>query len=356
MANIFCRSPFIVTINETSQIETKVEIRIWNSGSAPVSPTYSLSKLIPSTSNRATYYNVSPYIKEYISHISFPNNYNVVGDSLATAQYCNVEIKRYKKLTSSFTLLDTTTYLAFDGWTNYTDGYNYDRGNYLLDEGTYLYEYDSSAILSTDKLKRAGDITLYVTAGYKVKYTELKTGLTQTNTFTQTGVKTFPRVYVNYYDNGCITQVTDASNNVLWESTFKPQIECKYTPMVVDFINKYGAWQREFFFKASKSSTSKENSVYNLLQSTVNNYDVREGQRKAFNTITKESIVINSDWRGDDYAEVIRDILMSERILLNDSPVQLMTKNVELQKHINNKTINYQLEFEYAYDFNNTVI
>lgn len=356
MANIFCRSPFIVTINETSQVETKVELRIWNSGSAPTNPTYTLSKLIPSTTNRATYYNVSPYIKEYIAHLSFPNNYNTVGTSLDTTQYCNVQIKRYKKLTTTFTLLDTTTYLAFDGWTNYTDGYNEDRGDYLLDEGTYHFEYDSSAVLSTDTLKRAGMITAYVVSGQKVKYTELNTGLTQTSTFSQTGVKTFYRVYPSYYDNGCLTQVLDASNNVLWEATFKPIIECKYTPMVIDFINKYGAWQREFFFKASKSTVNKQNSTFNLLQTTVDNYSVLEGQRKAFNTIIKESIVVNSDWRDDDYAEVIRDILMSERILLNNSPVQLKTQSVELQKHINNKTINYQLEFEYAYDFNNTVI
>jgi hypothetical protein len=39
MANINARSPYIVTINETSQIETKLEIYLWNgTGSMPASP------------------------------------------------------------------------------------------------------------------------------------------------------------------------------------------------------------------------------------------------------------------------------------------------------------------------------
>ena len=67
MANINARSPYIVTINETSQIETKLEIYLWNgTGSMPASPQYTLSKLIPSSNSPATYYDVSPFIREYI--------------------------------------------------------------------------------------------------------------------------------------------------------------------------------------------------------------------------------------------------------------------------------------------------
>ena len=68
MANISARSPFIVEINEAGQIETKVELRIWNgTGSAPAFPTYTLSKLIPAPTVLQTTYNISPYIKEYLS-------------------------------------------------------------------------------------------------------------------------------------------------------------------------------------------------------------------------------------------------------------------------------------------------
>lgn len=354
---IFARSPFIVRIAETGQVETKVKLFIWNgTGSAPASPTYTLSKLIPSATDIETLYNISPYLKEYISHASFGNNYNSINTALGSYEWCNVKVERYKKITSTFVLIDTTTYKVFDGYGNYTEGTNPDLGDILLAEGTYEYEYDSAAVLSTDTLKRAGSVTWNALSGQKVKYTELNTGAVTNGTIPSNGVITSYRVYPNYYDNGNVMQILDSSNNVLWEATFRPIVECKYTPVVIDFINKYGGWQREFFFKASKNTVSTTNTTYNLMQDTLPSYDVLEGQRKVFNSVMLETIQVNSDWRDDNYSEVIRQLMMSERILLNNSPVKINTNSMEMFKQINTKMINYQLDFEYAYDINNTVL
>lgn len=357
MDNISARSPFIIEINETGQIETKVELRIWNgTGSAPASPTYTLSKLIPAPTDRQTLYNISPYIKEYISHQTFSNNYSNLNSALSANDYCNVQVKRYKKLTTNFVLIDTTTYKAFDGYGTYTEGSNPDLGNFLLDEGIYVYEYDSTVDLLYTPLKRAGVVNINVETGDKIRYTELNTGNIFTNTSITAGVRNVYRVYLNYYDNGNLMQVLDSGDNVLWEATFRPIVECKYEPVVIDFINKYGGWQREFFFKASKNTVSTTNTTYNLMQNDLPSYDILEGQRKVFNTVMLETIQINSDWRDDSYSEVIKQLMMSERILLNDSPVKLNTNSMEMFKQINTKMINYQLDFEYSYDINNTVI
>lgn len=358
MANIFARSPFIIEIDEASQIETKVELYIWNgTGSAPTSPTYTLSKLIPAPSITKTTYNISPYLKEYISHAEFQNNYNIGNQTLTTTEWCNVSVKKFKKLTTTFTQVGTTTtYKVFDGYGLYTDGYNPDLGNILLDAGTYYFLYDSAAVLATDTLKRAGSITWNATNGYKVKYTELVTGNTFTVTIPADGVITTYRVYPPYYDNGCLTQITDASNNVLWEATFKPKTECHYEPVCCDFINRYGAWQREYFFKASKSNINVENTEYNLLQNNLVNYDVLEGQRKTFNTNYSETITVNTDWVSEDFSENLRQLMTSERILLDNRPVKINTKSTELFKQINTKMINYTLEFQYASDIINNVV
>ncbi len=358
MANIFCRSPFIIEIDEASQIETKVELYIWNgTGSAPTSPTYTLSKLIPAPSITKTTYNISPYLKEFISHAAFQNNYNIGNQTLTTTEWCNVSVKRYKKLTTTFTQVgSTTTYKVFDGYGLYTEGYNKDLGDILLDEGTYYFLYDSAAVLATDTLKRAGSITWNATAGYKVKYTELVTGTTNTVTIPSSGVITSYRVNPNYYDNGCLTQITDAANNVLWGATFERRTECHYEPVCCDFINRYGAWQREYFFKASKSNINVENTEYNLLQNNLVNYDVLEGQRKTFNTNYSETITVNTDWVSEDFSENLRQLMTSERILLDNRPVKINTKSTELFKQINTKMINYTLEFQYASDIINNVV
>lgn len=358
MANIFARSPFIIEINEASQIETKVELFIWNgTGSAPTSPTYTLSKLIPSPTVTRTTYNISPYLKEFLSHTSFQNNYNSSNQALTSTEWCNVSVKKYKKLTTTFTQVgSTTTYKVFDGYGLYTEGYNKDLGNYLLDQGTYYYLYDSNAVLASDPLKRAGDISWIGVGGYKVKYTELNTGTTNTVTIPSGGVITTYRVYPTYYDNGNLFQILDASNNVLWQATFKPKTECKYEPVCCDFINRYGAWQREYFFKASKNSINVENTEYNLLQNNLVSYDVLEGQRKTFNTNYSETITVNTDWVDESFSENLRQLMTSERILLDNRPVKINTKSTELFKQINTKMINYTLEFQYASDIINNVV
>ena len=357
MANISARSPFIVEIDEAGQIETKVELRIWNgTGSAPASPTYILSKLIPAPTVTQTTYNISPYIKEYIRHDGFQNNYNNYSTTLTTTEWCNVQVKRYKKLTTSFVLIDTVTHKAFDGYGLYTEEYNPDLGVYLLDQKTYYYLYDSNANLATDTLKRAGSMTWFNSGGNKVRHIELNTGTTITQTLPTAGVITTFRVNSVYYDNGNTMQILDASNNILWEATFKPKIECKYEPVCCDFINRYGAWQREFFFKASKNNINVENTEYNLLQSNLVSYSPLEGQRKVFNTNYSETITVNTDWVTEDFSENLRELMTSERILLDNRPVKLNTKSTELFKQINTKMINYTLEFQYASDIINNVV
>lgn len=358
MANIFCRSPYIVNVNSTGQLGSKVELRIWNgTGSAPTSPTYTLSKPIPSASNINTIYNVSPYIQEFISHDLFNNEYYSAEDIIPTNQWCNVQIKRYKYVGGGiYTLVGTTTHKAFKGYGYYTDGYNEDLGDILLDEGTYEYYYDPFADLDAEPLKRYGTITWIGRENYGVRYTDLVTGTTFSSDILQNTVIETPRVYYEYYANGNKLEILNASDVVIFTAYFKPKTECKYTPVTIDFVNKYGAWQREFFFKASKNTISKTNTTYNLLQNNLINYDVLEGQRKVFNTVMLETIQVNSDWRDDSYGEVIRQLFMSERILLNNSPVKLTSNSAEMFKQINTKMINYQLDFEYSYDINNTVV
>jgi len=137
---------------------------------------------------------------------------------------------------------------------------------------------------------------------------------------------------------------------------FKPIEECKYTPIPVDFINKYGAWQREFFFKAQNVNIEIKNSEYNILQTDVTNYSIIKGQRHSLNANGQESIKLNTGWVNEDFKDVIQQLLLSERILLGNAPVILTTKTIEKFNNINTKNINYVVDFKYAYDIINSVI
>lgn len=346
---IFARSPYILTINETGQTASMIQVFLWNGNTTPMpaSPAYTLSKNIPSSSSPATYYDLSPYIREFINH----NTLQTITTSNAPTpsdQWCWIGIKTFKKTTGGFVQFGSTlTYRAYEGYGNYTDGANPNLFRVHLDAGTYNYYLDGSG--------NYGHLTIENISGDTIKYTNLVTGANNTSSLGTLNVQDYPRVYSTYLTAGNKVEIINAGTTV-WTATFQPKAECKYTPIRCDFVNKYGAWQTEWFFKASNRSISVENTEYNLMPATYPSYNVQEGQRKVFNTNAKEQIKVNTDWVNESYSEVIKQLMLSERILLDKSPVKINTKSTELFKSINTHMINYQLDFEYAYDTINSVV
>lgn len=352
--SIFARSPHIITIAEASQTGSKIELFLWNgTGSAPASPQYTLSKLIPATNNLITEYNVSPYIREYIKWTVRQTPYNSFSAS-QTTQYANVRIKRYKLASGTYTLLDTTDYKGYDGFGYYEEGYN-PTLNYdiLHDEGTFYYNKGlNPSVFATF---RAGFIMVKTATSYKAKYTNLVSGATFTQALTNNALIDVLRVYQSYYSSGNVLEILDTSDVVIWTGTFKPQSNCKYDAVLCDFVNKYGCWQRTWFYAASNDTLTVESTEYNLMQ-TATNYNMIQGQRQVFNNNGKKSIKVNTDWVDESYNELLRQIMLSEKIIINNYPAKLNSKSTELFKSINTKMINYSLEFEFAFDVINSVV
>ena len=352
--SILARSPHIITIAEASQTGSKIELFLWNgTGSAPASPQYTLSKLIPATNNLITEYNISPYIREYITFNTRQQPYNAWTAS-QTTQYVNVKVKRYKLVSGTYTLLDTTDYKGYDGFGYYEEGYN-PTLNYdiLHDEGIFYYNKGLNPSVFADF--RAGFIMVKTATSYKAKYTNLVSNATFTQTLTNNALIDVLRVYQSYYSSGNTLEILDTSDVVIWTGTFEPQSNCKYDAVLCDFVNKYGCWQRTWFYAASNDTLNVESQEYNLMQ-TNTNYNTIQGQRQVFNNNGKKSIKVNTDWVTEDYKELLRQIMLSEKIIINNYPAKLNSKSTELFKNINTKMINYSLEFEYAFDVINSVV
>ncbi len=70
-----------------------------------------------------------------------------------TTQWCNVQLKRYKLDGGVYTLLSTNSYVAYDGFGWYEQGYNYTPTYDILhDEGTFFYYYDGTNPSSTKSI------------------------------------------------------------------------------------------------------------------------------------------------------------------------------------------------------------
>lgn len=350
MANIFVRSPYIVTINETGQVETKIELRLWNgtsSTSIPTAPQYVLSKLIPASNAPATYYDLAPYIREFINHNSIQSTPSPTQNT-TTTQYCQVQIRKFRRITNTFTEVGSPEqHRAFEGFGYYGDLYNPSLTEVLLSPSTYYY--NGTTDIGWITVSNSNNTFMRYTNPSGSVYNLPIGGLPNR-------VSNFPRVYSSFLSVGNKVELINSSGAVAWTGYFYPQTKCKYTPVQVDFVNKFGAWQRQWFFGASYDTLNTENTEYNLMQSSFPNYSVIEGQRKVFNANGKQTIRVNSDWVDESFGEVVKQMMLSEKILVNGTAAKLNTKTIDIQKEINSRMINYQLEFEYAYDVINSVI
>jgi hypothetical protein len=339
---IRARSPYKISINEASQVSTKIELFI-SATTFSGTPQYTLSKAIPASNAPTTYYDIAPYIREYFDHTVY-TNITTLTSSYGSVQKLNVRVKRYKTVGTTESLIDTIDYIATDGYSEFANSVNYNGGNYLLDQKNYYYHSGSNA----------GFIMLYAAASDKIRWTNQTDAIVYLSASLGLGFYYVPRCYNSEFTKEYTVELLNSSNVMQAQWTFKPVEECLYTPVKVDFINKYGAFQREFFFKASNDNIEVTNKDYNLMQPY--NYSLTGGQRTTYNQNGKQSIKVNSGWVEEDFKDNLKQLMLSEKVLVDEKPAILKTKSIELNKSINTKQINYSLEFEFAYDLINSVV
>ena len=149
-------------------------------------------------------------------------------------------------------------------------------------------------------------------------------------------------------------RLLDGDNTDVGTIKIVKQCESKYTINTIDYINRYGTWDYLHFFKASQDSFSTTSEQYRRSLGTSStsgfSYDSTDEMYKQYNTNGKTRTTLNTGWVTEDHREAIKDLMMSERVLLNGSPISVVSNSANLQKSVNDKTINYTIEVEEAFD------
>jgi len=86
------------------------------------------------------------------------------------------------------------------------------------------------------------------------------------------------------------------------------------------------------------------------------NYNTSKGQVKSFNINGTQTVKLNTGFVDENYSELITDLLLSETVLLDAKPVTVKTQGSDLKTSLKDKLINYEIEFEYAYNLINDVV
>ena len=363
MSTKCARSPYIIEIDETNQTETKVKLYLSNTGSFTSDPQYTLSKKIPSSNITATYYNISPYVREYFTFTTFQNIYNTYDTAINTNFIVNYKIEKFKTIGGTESSAGTETGQFMDAFGYYMQEPNPVNFTKVgLDSGTYFYNYDGDE-RPNSAWSMPGTIDAnIIDSSYFIRYINLRTNVHTDIAYSASGIRTFPRVHDTNLADGNILRLM-SNTNVQYEAFFKPVCEPKYTPVVIDFINKFGSWARIFFQKAQTRNIQVKTDSYKANPSTIPYTANAQGQVREFNTTGKETITLNTGFVNDGYAEYIQQLLLSEKVTLLDrdangqyEPVIVKSKSLKKQTGLNDGTMNYTLDFEFAFDMINNVI
>ena len=343
MADIaLVRSPYIISQSGVAGDTIAVELFLWNDpDSQPVTATYDLDKPIPSSNATTVYFDLSEYAREYIEHINF--TFNDTFGAATVTEYCNLHAKVYVNGALQGT---TYTLLCFDGYGYHSEGSNPVPSKILMTEGSYLV--NSSGDL--------GDFTVVTDPAevWTVEYRPLNADFPlYTDTLTDE-ISVSPYIALGLVGTGGnrVSVLKDAVEQAAF--TFVEQCEPKYEVFLCDFVNKFGTWQKLTFFKASKSDFNVMSTEYNLMPDSIS-YNVNKNTVKTFNINGRDMIKLNTGWVDESYSEVIKQLMLSETIRLNGVPVNITSKSTPLKKGINDKNINYEIGFMYAFDTINNI-
>ena len=400
------RSPIFITANysslATSLFNVNIDVFIWNGSrsSKPASATYTLFRDVFAGTDVS--FDISKFVQEYIDndYTGFDaTDVSYVPDGSVYWVEVDYNVSYYNKSdppTISNDTGSTDTFEVSNGYHSFEEGANkevdkgyasvdavkyiQDSGNEVVPvylgkwgEGYDIYWAYKDRVLADGGIVEGGsacaNIGLHVVeflgdSGYNVdlpiteadlqglqpenRILSLPSGVTNLAAWLDTEDE--PLIYTNYYD----LNLKDCFGTTLDTRRFYPTCESKYTPLQAQFINKNGVWESVNFFKASQEQIQTRTSEYrrSLGSSSASGYtyDTTQEQYKRFNTNYRNSIRVNTGWVGEDYAELMTQLLASERVLLDGKPVNVGNGSLELQKHITNRTINYTLDLQYAYD------
>ena len=138
----------------------------------------------------------------------------------------------------------------------------------------------------------------------------------------------------------------------------------------ITFLNKFGALQDLYFFLKSVKSTTSRSETFNsntISTSTGSaTYSVNAPTKKVFNKSANQKIVLSSGFYPEGANPFFEQLSLSKAIWLTQPdpydptteqvvPVIISTSSFTYKTSLNEKLIEYTMEFDMAFDYINNV-
>ena len=335
MAKINIRSPYFVNVSVANLTSAKLELYVYTG-------TQGVRGSIDYTLNSTAYddevtFEISELVRDYL---------DVTFDGTYTSQMVWVDYRVTWYDETFPTVLSIQQLEAFDGYGYFEDGVNPQLSGDLLQSNTIQYILKDEILKVPVNVNDIVDVKFY--NGITLSGTVLCADTTSSSSLIKytSDVANIDRVVVN---NG--TTTTEIDIEIIEE--------CKHTPHKITFVNKFGVLQDLWFFKRSNLSLSTKKETYksNILNS--GSHSINDHQTKVLNKQGAEKLVLNSGFVDEEYNEVFRQLMLSEKVWIDyDSetlPINISSSSLNYKTNLNDKMINYTINVDFAFDKINSV-
>ena len=331
MANIALRNPQFKFIDASASAKS-VECSVTIDGTLR----YTLIKNLPTilTGTQTINFDIAELARDYIE-ITYQTDYVPQTVSISTV------IKSYTLINGGGTPIDSATYtdVGFEAYGVFTEGVN-PTVPFGRTKPTYLIpineDTDTFTILAPNN--QTG----------KIPSITALSGLVATSfTASDTSVTNVDGVVCNIKRIDCTKY--GEGNRII-------------------YINKYGAQQDLWFFLKETKNLARTNEGYKSNTITYPNgssatYSIQNAPNKVFNTQAKQTHTLSSGYYPEFLNQQFEELLLSEYIWLSTFkkgsgviiPVKVKTSTVSFKTSVNDRLIEYTMEFEEAYDYINNI-
>ena len=370
MSKINVRSPYHIYHTIANLTSATLDLYIYTGEQITDRPavTYSLTS---TAYNASVTFEISELVRDYLD-VTFAGAY------VSQMVWVDYQITEYVSAVAQ-TPLTIVPLSAYDGYGYFEDGVNPQNTSDKLQSNSVIYKNDDSPI-RLPVLSDGAKTIKFFNNGVEV-YTTTLSALVVSSTIIKyisdagDGIDSYKERVIadggTYEDSACLQAFLDTLDifpvdtiHIITASGLeiikvKTIEECKHTPYKITFVNKFGALQDLWFFKRTDTKLNTSDNKYKSNILSGGTYSSSSHQNRILNKQGQETLTLNTGFYAEEYNEVFRQLMLSEKVWIEmDSvtlPINISSSSMAFKTVLNDKLISYTIDASFAYDKINSV-
>lgn len=350
---MFVRSPYLLdVVSPTGDQITSASVDIYvydgtRFTDRPSEPSYRITSAALTSGSTSASFNISEYAKDYfVDAYSFDNSTGVIGSK-------NYYVDVVPRVTTANGVQSAVpTYLiAHYGYGFVEDGVNPQPTEIALVSGNKLYRLSGSTVYLPINPRKT-----HLVSGYASNGTTMTQQWNRLQDHTNANLADESISEITYIEVLPTTNFLSAFILPVGFSQYEivDIDECKYNPIELFFVNRFGAVQNLWFFKNSTERLDVKGEQFRRNTISNSSYSPTDHQYKTLFKEGKRSITLNSGFYPESHNEVFEQLMLSEDCWMRKdgvfTAINIKSQNMKFQTSLKERLISYTIEADIAFD------